>query len=173
MRRSEYWWFFLFSFLFAVGAYFGFLIWLDDGEQILIEKYNSVSNTKMFPYEYTSYSFPFYIFMALMFSAQVRRFHDVGMRAWVPYAKALVFVVLAWYVYRLTHQALSFDINLGIIGWLLLLAFFILAGIIAYVACKDSEKERNHWGRSPKYRRKIYEELPPPPKAPGRKHHKL
>lgn len=169
MRRSEYWWFFLFSILFAVGSYYGFLIWLDSGEQILMEKYNSVSSAKMFPYEYTSYSFPVYIFMAFMFSAQVRRFHDVGMRGWVPFAKALVFAVLAWYVYRLTHQAHSFDINLGVIGWLLLSVFFILAGIIAYVACKDSEKERNRWGKSSKYRRKIYEELPPPPKAPRRR----
>ena len=32
-----------------------------------------------------------------------------------------------------------------------------------YFRTKDSEKERNRWGRSPKYRRKLYEELPPPP----------
>ena len=163
MRRSEYWWFFIFSVVFAVVCYFGFLIWLDYGEQILVEKYTYVGKAKMFPYEYKSYSIPVYIFIVLLFSAQVRRFHDVGMRAWVPYAKFLVFVALAWHVYRVAHAARSFDFNIGIIGWSLLLAFIALAGVIAYVACKDSEKERNRWGRSPKYRRKLYEELPPPP----------
>ena len=168
MRRSEYWWFFLFSILFAIGSYLGMLIWLDSGEQILFEKYGMVDDYKMFPYEYTSLSWPFYVLMALLFSAQVRRFHDVGLYAWVPYAKLLVFAVLAFYLYRLAHAAHSFHFDLGVIGWLLLLAFFALAGVIAYTACKDSEKERNKWGRSPKYRRKIYEELPPPPNAPRR-----
>lgn len=142
------------------------LIWLDYGEQILSERYGMVDDYKMFPYEYTTFSWPVYILMALLFSAQVRRFHDMGLRAWVPYAKLLVFVILAFYYYRLTHSAHSFHVNVGIIGWLLLLAFFALAGAIAFMACKDSEKERNKWGRSPKYRRKIYEELPPPPDAP-------
>lgn len=166
MRRSEYWWFFAFSILFAVVSYIGFLIWEDYWEQIFFDRFRTVEGSQMFPYLYTTYTMPVYFFMGLIFSAQVRRFHDVGMRAWIPYAKAAVFVAFAWYVHHLTYSARSFDVNLGIIGWLMLLAFFPLAGVIAYVACKDSEKERNRYGRSPKYRRKIYEKLPPPPKAP-------
>ena len=169
MRRSEYWWFFLFSVVFAVVTYLGFLIWLDSGEQILLQKYSSLDKTKMFPYEYKSYSIPVYIFILLLFSAQVRRFHDVGMKAWVPYAKFLVFIGLALHVYRVAHAARSFDIDLGIVGWVLLLAFIALAGVIAFVAFKDSEKERNQWGRSTKYRRKLNEELPPAPKASHRR----
>lgn len=166
MRRSEYWWFFLFSILFAVVSFFGFLIWLDYWEQIYIERFRVLEAKMMFPFWYTTYSMPVYFFMGLMFSAQVRRFHDVGKWTWIPYAKTLVFVVLAWHVHRLSHAVHSFDFKLDLIGWLLLLTFFVLAGVIAYVACKDSEKERNRFGVSPKYRRKIYEDLPPPPPAP-------
>lgn len=168
MRRSEYWWFFAFSLIVGVVAYFGFLTWQDEWEQTFFERFQTVESWRMFPYVYTTYTMPVYFVVGLLFSAQVRRFHDVGKRAWIPFIKTGVFVLLAWYVYRLTHAAVSFDINLGVIGWLLLIAYVALAIVIAVVACIDSEKERNRYGKSSKYRRKIYENLPPPPSAPKR-----
>lgn len=168
IRRSEYWWFFLFSVLFTIVTYFGFLVWEDYMEQVMIERYGYAPPEKMFPKLYLTYSLPCYIFIAFVFSAQVKRFHDVGKRAWLPYAKTAVFAVLAAYLYSITHVVGSFNVNLGFLGWVLLIAYIALAIAIAVVACQDSEKNTNRYGKSPKYRRKIYEKLPPPPRAPKR-----
>ena len=109
---------------------------------------------------------PCYILVAFIFSAQVKRFHDVGIKAWLPYGKTAAFVLLASYLWMITHSANSFDVSLGFLGWLLLLAYLGLAVAVAVIACRDSEKGPNKYGKSPKYRRKIYETLPPPPPAP-------
>lgn len=166
MRRSEYWWFFLFSVLFSIVTYFGFLVWEDYMEQMMIERFQYAESWRLFPYLYTTYSLPCYILIAFIFSAQVKRFHDVGMKAWLPYAKTAVFALFAAYLWQITHAINSFDVSLGFIGWVLLLAYLALAVAVAVIACRDSEKGPNKYGKSPKYRRKIYEKLPPPPPAP-------
>ena len=109
---------------------------------------------------------PCYIFIAFIFSAQVRRFHDAGIKARLPYGKTAAFVLLAAYLWIITHSVNSFDVSMGFIGWVLLLAYLGLAVAVAVIACRDSEKGSNKYGISPKYRRKIYEKLPPPPPAP-------
>ncbi len=159
MRRSDYWWFLLFCVISCVVAFFGFLAWMDYMYQRFEELQTTLTVHQLFPYRFTAFTMPVYLFLILIFTAQARRIHDIGMMAWVPVVKAFFFVGFVSIYYNLAIDYDTFFPPLGWQGWLLFLGYLSLALYMAILACKDSEKERNQYGESPKYRRKLEDNL--------------
>ena len=159
MRRSDYWWYFLFCIIVCAVAFFGFLSWVDYMYQRFEELQTTLTDHQLFPYYYTAFSMPVYLFMALFFTAQARRLHDIGQIAWLPVLKLVFFIAFASVYHDLAIEHDSFWVPLGWKGWLLFLPYLGLAVYMAVLACRDSEKERNLYGESPKYRRRLEDNL--------------
>ena len=155
MRRSEYWWFFGAAILLSVIVFFGFIAWEDSVVQDWVERQKVYTANDLFPYVIKRWTFPFYILIGLLFAAQVRRFHDIGHRAWLPVFKVLAFVVFAYSYNKAAYAVNSLTPDLDVIGWTALVLYIAAAITIAYIATQDSEKEKNRYGVSPKYRRKL------------------
>lgn len=159
MRRSDYWWFFLFSIICCLVAFFGFLAWMDYMYQRFEELQTTLTPHQLFPYRFTAFTMPIYLFMILIFTAQARRLHDIGRKAWLPILKTLCFAAFIS-VYKVFAIELdTFFPPLGWLGWLFFLSYLVLAVYMAVLACKDSQRERNKYGESPKYRRKLEDNL--------------
>ena len=155
MRRSEYWWFFAAAILLSIVVFVGFIAWEDSVVQDWVEKQRDYSAKDLFPYVLKRWTIPFYILMGLLFAAQVRRFHDIGHRAWLPIFKLLVFILFAYSYNKAAVAAQSLLPDLDVMGWTALVLYIAAAITIAYIATQDSEKEKNRYGVSPKYRRKL------------------
>ena len=159
MRRSDYWWYFLFCIIVCLVSFFGFLSWMDYMYQRFEELQTTLTDHQLFPYRFTAFTMPIYLFMAMIFTAQARRIHDIGRTAWLPIVKTMCFAAFIA-VYK--DFAISLDTffpPLGWLGWLMLMSYFAFAIYMAILACVDSQKERNEFGDSPKYRRKLDDNL--------------
>jgi len=157
MRRSEYWWFFAVAILLCVVVFFGFVAWEDSVVQEWADKQRTISARQLFPYTLQRWTMPFYILIGLLFAAQVRRFHDIGYRAWIPVFKVVTFTVLAYSYTSVANATFSLVVDLNVLGWIALVLYLASAITIAYYATIDSEKEKNRYGKSPKYKRKMQE----------------
>ena len=139
-RRSEYWFFYLFTIMINVPLS---ILSLAVPELVILG--NIVSIGLFFP----------------SLCVTVRRFHDIGKSGW----NILLFTVLPIVVYAV---ATIISIAIGTPLLIFFAAIFLIAMIVVYIIwmCRDSEPGYNKWGPNPKgignepYETEITEDLP-------------
>jgi len=139
-RRSEYWWFYLFTLLlgFAAGIIDAIL---GTGTEDLGVFGATASLVTLIP----------------SLSAQVRRLHDVGRSGWWiggAIIAAVMFIIVLVGTFGVTGIDESSDNFTGAFGVAIIIfviAFFIYAITILVFMCQDSQQGANKYGPNPKY----------------------
>lgn len=120
-RRSEFWWYFLLVRLFGMGMIFTLiLIKREDIPQFIIGLLMEI----------------------LMFSATMRRLHDVNVEGKTYY------VYWGFLLVGILFSYLNVSVNIQMV---LHLATFVTYMFVLAALITDSDKDENDWGESPKY----------------------
>ena len=139
-RRSEYWWFYLFTILLAIvaGIFDGIL---GLGTEDLGVLGGIATLVTIVP----------------TLSAQVRRLHDTGRSGWwvgAAFIAAIIFVILIIGIAGVSGLGGTSDAFSGAMGifFLIFIFAFLIYGIAMLVfMCQDSHPGDNKYGSSPKY----------------------
>lgn len=143
-RRSEYWWFYLFTILLGIvaGIFDGILGLGSENLGVL----GAIATL---------------VTIIPTLSAQVRRLHDTGRSGWWvggAFIAAIVFVFLMIGTVGLAGLGDSTDAFSGAMGifFLIFVFAFLIYGIAMLVfMCQDSHKGDNKYGPSPKYGEEV------------------
>ena len=141
-RRSEYWWFYLFTIIVAIVAAImdGMFVGWENADEGPVGTVTSLA------------------LLIPSLSAGWRRLHDTGRSGWWiggGILGAIVFIVLIIVMVGLTgfDDGGSFGLNgsLGVLMIVFLIAFLVYAITILVFLCQDSHPNDNRYGNSPKY----------------------
>lgn len=139
-RRSEYWWFYLFTFLLGiVAAIFDAILGLGTEDLGVLGAIATL------------------VTIIPTITAQVRRLHDTGKSGWWvggPFIAMFVFVFLMIGIVGVSGSGGSGDVfagSLGIFAIIFAIGFLVYAIAMLIFLCQDSHAGDNKYGPSPKY----------------------
>lgn len=162
-RRSEYWWFFLFTLVVCViWALFGTLL-LALPVSMMIERLSG-NMTAGITTMIIILVVPLLFLVLPSFSVQVRRLHDIGRSGWWVLVMVVLEIIseVLLFVYFGTSAidlgfkeqfTKSFELSTAL-GWTFSISYIVaelLSIALIVFSCIDSNKTENRYGPSPKY----------------------